>query len=558
MKKTGIFALTAAAALVLSACSGTSGSGKASASASGSTQLAAGDYLEASYDELKDGGNLTLPISELTAQMNPFQQDGTLYTSTMWYWYNPQLALFDADGTWHFNPDYFTDVKAEEKDGNTVVTYDIREEAKFNDGTPIDVKAFQNTWKSNNGEDADYLPSSTDGYERITSVEAGTSDKQVVVTFDGIYAWWQGLFNDVLHPAVNTAKLYNETYLNAAHPEYGAGPYKVKNYDPQGGVITFERNEKWWGPKGKLDSITYRQMESQASINAFKNGEIDATSVGTADHLAQIKGMENVSVYTATLTANYLMTLNAKSGPLQDKAVRKAIFESIDRSQLATIRFNGIDYHEDAPGSFLLFESQKGYEDNFSKVASFDPENAKKELDAAGWTAGSDGIRAKDGEKLTVNYVEFGDDQTTKNLGLAIQQELKAVGVDLQIDSRAGTEFSNTLAKNDFDMLLMGFSSSDPFGVAYFGQIYASDGLNRSGTTWEPTDERLKKLQEIGDPDEQIAEANKLEVEALSEYGIMPTFNGPDKVAVKSDLANTGAMGFAVIPKENIGYVASK
>ena len=565
MKKTGIVAAFAVAALTLSACgaSGSSDESSGSTDTGSATEVAAADYLHADYDELQEGGTLTLAITELGEQQNPFQQDGTSYTSWLWYWYNPQLALFADDGTWSFNPDYFDDVTSDEVDGNTVVTYKIKDEATYNDGTPIDYKAFQTTWQANNGTDPDYLPSATDGYERISSVEAGSSDKEVVVTFDGIYAWWQGLFNLVLNPAVDSADAFNNLYINTLQPDLGAGPYKVEKFDQTAGTVSFVKNEKWWGEPGKLDRVTYKVMETSASLNAFLNGEIDVTSAATAERYTAVKDMSGINIFTAMVPSNALLMLNSGNEILADSGVRQAIFDGIDRSVLAEITFNGLDYTEPLPGSFTLFASQPGYEDNFSKAVTYDPENSKKLLDEAGWTEGADGIREKDGETLSLRYVLLGDATTAKNRATAMQQNLKDIGVDLQIEERPSSDFSEVYTEKDFDLFTMGFSSTDPFGVAYFGQIYSSDsGLNLSGTGTAELDAKIADLQKIGDPDEQITAANELEVEAFKLYGIMPLYNGPGIAAVKEGLANfagntsQGSMGFAVLPIENIGWVA--
>ncbi|MDD7384091.1 MAG: ABC transporter family substrate-binding protein [Actinomycetaceae bacterium] len=564
MKRTGFGAALLAAALVLGACSsagtpGSGGSGADSSASGAATKVAPADYLHAKYDELQQGGTLTSAVAEITEQSNPFQQDGTRYTSDLWWWYNPQLALFDDDGTWHFNPDYFDDVKASEVDGNTVVTYKIKKEATYNDGTPIDVKAFQNTWKSNNGKDEAYLPSSTDGYERIKSVEPGADDKEVVVTFDGIYAWWQGLFNDLLHPSIDTAEKYNKSYVKNAHPELGAGPYKVDHINYDGGEAVFVPNEKWWGPKGKLDKRVFKVMEDQASINAFVNGEIDYTGIGSQERLAKVKDMSGIKQYTSMQPRNSLLELNAAGPILKDIKVREAVMDAIDREGIANIAFQGLNYHESLPGSFLLFSTQPGYSDNAGQAVKYDPENSKKLLDEAGWKAGSDGIRAKNGEKLTLRLPLLGDDETIKNESAAIQQNLKAVGIDLTLDTRPSSDFSKVVTSHDFDLMTLAFSATDPFGVAYFGQIYKSDsGLNYSATGTEELDKKIKDLAQIGNPDEQIKAANTLEVEAFKRFGILPLYNGPTMVAVKDNLANYGAMGFAINPIENIGFVAAK
>ncbi|WP_293772920.1 ABC transporter family substrate-binding protein [uncultured Corynebacterium sp.] len=553
-------ATMATLALALSACGGssdTNSSGSSNSTSGESIEVhPAGDYNEKSRDELKDGGELTLPLGELTEQQNLFNADMTSDTRAVWRWYNPSYALFDGEGNYTANPDFFTEVKDEVVDGNTVVTYTIRDEAKFNDDTPIDWTAFENTWKMNNGSNKENKTNSTDGYTQIKSVEKGESDKQAVVTFDGAYPWWQGLFNDLLHPAINTPDLYNNAYLNKLHPEYGAGPFKVDTVDFNAGTVTFVPNEKWWGDAPKLEKVTYRQMESQATINAFQAGEIDAASVASKNKMTIAKGMgDAIDIRAAMLPANYMLTLNSKAPALADAKVREAIMTAVDRSQLAAVRFNGLGYSEDLPGSLTLFSTQPNYTDNFGSVVSYDQAKAKSLLEEAGYTAGSDGIYEKDGQKLTVRYVSLGDSEMVKSMAAALQKMLKDAGINLQVEEHPSSDFSTIMSQADFDIIANGFRSSDPFGVAYFGQMYASDSeLNKSGTGTPELDKQIKELQKLPTAEEQIKKANELEVEAFKTFGLMPYANGADMVGVKKGLANYGAYGFAVMPKEDIGW----
>lgn len=549
-------ATMATLALALSACGGSSSD---SASGSGEAQVEvkpSGDYNEKSRDELKDGGTLTLPIGEITEQQNVFHANMTSDTRSVWSWYNPQIALFDGEGNYTANPDYISEVKDEEKDGNTVVTFTIRDEAKYNDDTPIDWKAFENTWKMNNGEQEGNQVNSTDGYERITSVEAGANDKEAVVTFDGVYPWWQGLFNQLLHPAINTTELYNEAYLNKLHPEYGAGPFKVENADFNGGTVTFVPNEKWWGDAPKLEKVTYRQMESQATINAFQAGEIDAASVSTKNNMTIAKGMgDAIDIRAAMLPANYLLTLNSEAPALKDEKVREGIMTGIDRTQLAAVRFNGLGYTEELPGSLVMFGTQEGYQDNFSEVVSFDKDKAKSLFEEAGYTANSEGIMEKDGQPLSIRYVSTGDSEMVKSTAAALQKMLRDVGVDMQVEERPSSDFSKIMSEKDFDIIASGFRSTDPFGPAYFNQTYASDSeLNKSGTGSAELDKKIAELQKLPTSEEQTKRANELEKEAFGHFGLMPYANGADMQGVKKGLANIGALGFAVIPKEDIGW----
>ena len=514
-----------------------------------------GDYNPLERDQIKDGGELTLPILEVPEQSNSLHGNAIVDGTTLWRWYNPQMTLADGDGTWHPNPAYLTNVNAEEVDGKTVVTYDINPDAVFNDGTPIDWRVFETMWKFNNAENPDVVANSTDGYDQIESVTAGESDKQAVVTYKQAYPWWQALFDRVLHPSVADAQTFNEGYLKNPHPEWGAGPFKVDTFDYNGGTVTFVPNEKWWGEKPKLDKVTYRQMESQAIINAFQAGEIDAASVATKDNLAVARQMKDINILGALQPSNFLLTLNSKTPILEDIKVRQALITGVDRETLAQIRFNGLDYKENLPGSIFLFQNQEGYQDNFSSVAQYDQDKAKQLLDEAGWAEGGDGIREKDGKKLKLRYVTFGDDQMIKSSVTGLQKMMKNIGIDMQVEERPNSDFSRVLAEKDFDLIMSGFTSTDPFGMLYFKQDYASNSeLNNSGTGTPEFDEKINELYQISDQTEQIAKANELEKEAFAQYGIMPYANGPQLTGVKKGLANFGAYAFAVIPKENIGW----
>ena len=132
LRRTALAVVTASA-LILTGCASDGGSGNSEGSKD-SSNSASGEKLDVKLDgsynakdrsELKEGGELRLAIAEISQQQNPFQADGTLYTHDVWKYYNPQIGLFDGAGEFHVNNDYITDVKDEEKDGKTVVTYTI-------------------------------------------------------------------------------------------------------------------------------------------------------------------------------------------------------------------------------------------------------------------------------------------------------------------------------------------------------------------------------------------------------------------------------------------------
>src|SRR5699024_1867499 len=101
---------------------------------------------------IKDGGTLTLPITEIGPNFNAFSVDGnTVYMSALWYWTMPSLWNYTADGEPSINKDYLVSAKLVNKDPETL-KYKINPKATWNNGDPITWKAFETVWKTQNGK----------------------------------------------------------------------------------------------------------------------------------------------------------------------------------------------------------------------------------------------------------------------------------------------------------------------------------------------------------------------------------------------------------------------
>jgi peptide/nickel transport system substrate-binding protein len=541
-------AAVVALAVVLAACGG-----PAAPPAAVSDQA---QYDPQPYENLRDGGTMTVGVREIPAQLNTFHGDTSGWSENLWPWNNPVLVTYAVDGTPQFNPDYLTDVRQDQVDGNLRVTYTINPKAHFNDGTPLDWTTFEGTWKAVRGADPAYFLGVVAGFDRITSVTRGVDDRQAVVTFKGGYAGWQGQFRKVLHPKASASPAaFNTSYVQNMRPEWGAGPYVAQTYDEQHGTVTFVRNPQWWGRPGKLDTVVYEQLESSASINAFRNGQISYTNVGTKDRIAQVQGMEGIDLRRGKAAQTGVISLNAKSPVLTDVGVRKAVLEGTDRNQLAAIEAQGLGFTEPLSGSLGLIPTQPGYQDNLGGLLTFDPQQAGRDLDAAGWAAGADGMRAKAGTPLKFTLVVVGDDAVAKARSLALAAMMKAIGVQLDIRTVASSEFSKVINGREFDMFVWSQDQPDPFGMNYLCDLYCTTGSsNVSGTGTPELDAKLRAVQSVTDPVQQAAQGNAAEKEALAQYGLLTTTTMPLVYAVRHGLANVGALPFTVPLPETVGF----
>lgn len=522
--------------------------------------------------KLKQGGTLTMPITEIGPDWNSFSANGnTTYMMGLWHLYMPFLWDYSVDGsTASPNKNYLTDVKLTSTDPETV-TYTINDKAQWNDGTPITWKDFYSTWKVNNGQSSDLTPAITFGYENIKSVEKGSSDKQVVVTFENKVYPYQAIFQ-TLYPAQaydenddsKTADTFTKGWQNDPHSDkWGAGPYKVSKVSDS--EVDFVSNSNWWGDKPLLDKIIVKQMEDSAMVNAFKNGEIDITEGDlSSDTLATVKTVKDAYIRRSYDSGVSTYTINTKAADTKDLAVRKAFVQAVDRSQITKMAFKGLDWNEKLPGSVILPQFQSGYEDNMPKDSGYSVANAKKTLEKAGYKMGSDGYYAKGGKTVQITYTTFSDNAGTKARAQAMQKMAKDAGIKVNIDINASNQFSTTVSSGNWDVIGLGWGATDPFGYSSSSyQLYGSDSDSNFGYIGSKSiDEKLKKVTATEDSKAAIKLFNDAEKEYMKNYAQIPISNGVLIYGVKKGLANMGPAGYSAessrtgipVHSENIGW----
>ena len=107
---------------------------------------------------------------------------------------------------------------------------------------------------------------------------------------------------------------------------------------------------------------------------------------------------------------------------------------------------------------------------------SYDPEAAKKRLDEAGWTVGADGIREKDGQKLSLRFTLPQGVPTTENEAGLLQSQLAEVGITLTLDGVDTDKFQTEyVRKSNFE--ITGFTwLGTQYPIGNLGQVYSSTG----------------------------------------------------------------------------------
>lgn len=503
---------------------------------------------------LRDGGNLRLALSGFPPNFNTLHIDGNLgelgalLRPTM-----PRAFVISPSGETTVNKDYFTNVELTGTDPQTV-TYTINPKAVWTDGTPITWEDIASHINAQSGKDERFLIAAPNGTERVATVTRGVDDRQAVVTFAKHYADWKGMFagNSMLYPKSMTAtpEAFNTAQLNGPGPS--AGPFVVSNVDKGAQRITLSRNPKWWGAAPKLDTITYTVLDDAAKMPALQNNALDAVGLVSLDDLTIAQKTNGVAIRRAPGASWYHFTFNGAPGSiLSDPALRRAIAKGINRQVIADVSQRGLVNTPTTLDNHIYVAGQEGYQRN---GIPFDPEAAKRELDALGWRQNGQ-FREKDGRQLVIRDV-FYDAQSTRQIAQVAQNLLGQIGVKLDlIAAPGGALFTQYVTPGNFDIAQFAYVG-EAFALSSLTQIYASNGEGNVGKIGSPQiDAQIEKTLSELDAAKAREQANELDKMVWAEVHSLPLYQSAGNVAVRSNLANYGPAGIGDLDYTKIGFM---
>ena len=556
-----LFALSAAA------CSGSASTSPGNQHASnepkvGSTAsagLPTTDYAKADYSQVKQGGTLTLAISQLPNNWNNNTADGQLAdTSSM---EGPLVGSginYAADGSWKLNPDYATSIKVT-KDNPTVVDVQINPKAVWSDGTPITAADMISYWKAQNGSNKKFNVAATTCFQDIKAVkQVGSDAKHYTITFDSAFAEWQACaWPDLPKAVTDTPADYNTAYKSKMYPS--DGPYVVDKVDQNGGVVTEVPNPKWWGTKPKLDKVVFRVIDQAGLGQAFANGEVSYIDTGAqVDVLKQAESKAGSVVQRSGGLTYTQLTMNAQGGPLKDQNVRQAIFYAINRQQFASVAQKGLGVPPVTIGSNILSPGQAGYVNTEDAMYPYSKDKAQAALKAAGYTI-QNGKAMKGGQQLTLSVVTPADTPTNNQRAQLVQNYLQQVGIKVTIKSvpsdKYFADYVVTGPNKNFEMTSFSWVGT-PLPISGSESLFtpANSGQNYFGISTPEIGSLYKKASETLDANARYAIFKQIDEDIYKE-AVMVTFTPTPTIGVAdAGLVNFGAAQFETTDWTKVGF----
>ncbi|GEA84320.1 ABC transporter substrate-binding protein [Cellulomonas gelida] len=348
-------------------------------------------------------------------------------------------------------------------DDLTTFTFHLRDDVTFSDGTPLTattVKANLDALAGPLGASAPLAASYLGGYtetrvddEHTVTVVFGAPNAQFLQATSTVSL---AILSDATATADPAARLQGEVV--------GSGPFVLESYtQDQGAVITRRDGYAWASEVSQnqgeayLDQIDFTVVpESGVRAGGLASDQFDAVGDVLPQDVAQVEGAGGSVLTRTNPGVTFVLQPNVTVAPLDDPDVRQALNVAIDRQQLVdTVLSDAFK-----PATSVLASTTPGYTD-LSDDLAFDAAKAEQLLDGAGWTKGTDGIREKDGAKLSVDVVYaplFTGSQAVLELA---QQQLRAVGVDLVLRQLTPADQQAVLTSGDYDTYYYNVTRAD-------------------------------------------------------------------------------------------------
>lgn len=316
-----------------------------------------------------------------------------------------------------------------------VWTVKIRDDVKFTNGEALTAKDVAFTY--NNCRDN----SSVNDFSMLDEAVA-VDDTTVEFHLNRAFSIWPYTMAVV---GIVPEKGYDESY---GQNPVGSGRYIMKQWD-KGQQVIFEANPDYYGEAPKMKKVTILFMEEDAALAAAQSGTVDVAHTAASYADTAVQDYELLSVASVDNRGFNLPAAPAeeKDGVVvgndftSDVNVRRAINIGIDREAMIENVLGGY-----GTPAYSVCDQMPWYND--AAVTEYDPEGAAKLLDDAGWVAGDDGIREKDGVRAELKLYYSATDSVRQALAEDVKNQLAQLGIEVTTEGCGwDTAYTNALSQ---------------------------------------------------------------------------------------------------------------
>lgn len=526
-------AAVAIAALTLSACSSTPAPTATGPTTGGTLVYASGDAEPTCLDP-HVGGNYpqALLATQFLESLVSRDDSGTIIP-----WLATSWTVSDDALTWDFVL----------KDGVT-----------FTDGTPFDAAAV----KANIEHLQDPATQSSTGYLAVAKVQSVEAVDDTTARFH-LSAPDSALLESLSQPWLaieSPAGLQRGVEENCESP-IGTGPFTVESWTKQDRV-TLVRNDDYnsapadAGHDGAayLDGIEWRFIPDSASrYAALQSGDVDVIDNVQPDVLVQAEDSDSLVELDAPRPgSSNRIELNSGQAPFDDVDVREAFIRSVNVDDAVTSLFQGT-----AERSFSPLASVEPAAYSNESLFTFDLAAANDLLDKAGWNQkDDDGVRMKDGKRLTLTFPVSTNQSIPAEVSLFEQLQANAAeaGFDVDLELLDLASWYEALGSNEYNLVSAPYTKVGPDVLRI---LYHSDGIvpapsgyfaNHAQVDDPAIDALLDQASATLDDAERTSLYEQAQADVLEGFYILPLYDQQNHFLLSTTVHDARALGTVSTP----------
>ncbi|MBV9102498.1 MAG: peptide ABC transporter substrate-binding protein, partial [Candidatus Eremiobacteraeota bacterium] len=382
------------------------------------------------------------------------------------------------------------------RDGRTVV-YHLRRGVLWQDGKPFTAADVVFTWHAIMSPQNN-IPSRV-GYDLIGAIDV-RDPYTIAVHLRRPYAPFVGTFFAMSgdpYPVLPAHLLAGLPSLNQASynaQPLGTGPFIVERWQ-RGQKIIFRANPRYWRGRPRLDRIEYTAIADESTLlTQMQSHEADLWFNAPSPDYPTLQRIRDLEIRLTPFTAFSQIALNLAHPPLGDVRIRHALGYATNADRLLATVTHGVHIRGDSDQPAFSWAHANGL-----PRYDYDPARARALLEAAGWRAGPDGIRIKNGARLSLVASSQTGSATANAVEVALQRDWRDVGVDLAIKNYVTSLFFASYGAG-------GIAQTGKFDAGFFAWYNGVDPDDSTQFMCDQTPPNGQNLYHLCDPSLDAAE----------------------------------------------------